>query len=360
MFSRVFIFAVVLLSATSSFATSWEGRWEYGRYTQSIGGALTIKDCTDTKCQFELFTSHGSHSCSASGTITIKGNNGRYFERLRFYGNQELLFGLDPKKRIINVTYVDGDFCGMRGYLEGAYEHASLPYRYETSFDCWAENLTNAEKTVCASSDLAKADLEFSKNYPKAKTSKWLESRNQCEADEKCLWNFYKISLLNAYSEANHKKFNFYDYIKNQKQTWHYPTDLLLLNDFLQKGMEKGYYGAWRVSLGDDAYDKECENCIFRHYGIAGFYKTYESAIYVDKNDVWVVFISANLPEPEDKNIIVFAPKDKLLDDMPKNIKNFTDNLVKSGVFQKDSIKLLKFKEPSIKEKIMNFIASVL
>ena len=153
MFSRVFIFAVVLLSATSSFASSWEGRWEYGRYTQSIGGALTIKDCTDTKCQFELFTSHGSHSCSASGTITIKGNNGRYFERLRFYGNQELLFGLDPKKRIINVTYVDGDFCGMRGYLEGAYEHASLPYRYETSFDCWAENLTNAEKTVCASSD---------------------------------------------------------------------------------------------------------------------------------------------------------------------------------------------------------------
>ena len=177
MFCRVFVFAVALLFSSVSFASPWEGRWEYGRYLPSVGGALIIKDCTDTKCQFELETSHGAHTCSADGTINITGNKGRYFQKYPSYGNFELLFELDPKKRIINLTHVDGQFCGMRGYLEGTYEHESLPYRYETSFDCWAENLDDAEKTICSSVELAHADLEFSENYLKAKTQKWFKKR---------------------------------------------------------------------------------------------------------------------------------------------------------------------------------------
>lgn len=360
MFCRVFVFAAVLLFSSVSFASPWEGRWEYGRYLPSVGGALIIKDCTDTKCQFELETSHGAHTCSADGTINITGNKGRYFQKYPSYGNFELLFELDQKKRIINLTHVDGQFCGMRGYLEGTYEHESLPYRYETSFDCWGENLDDAEKTICSSVELAQADLEFSENYPNAKTQKWFKKRAECGKDKKCLWNFYKKSIISAYSKTNQKKFNFYDYVKNQKQKWYYPTDLLLLNDFFLKGMEKTYYEAWDVSLNDDAYEDECENCFAGSYAITGLYKIYESALYLDENEVWLAFVSANLPEPEDKNIIVFAPKGKMLEDMPKNIKEFTDYLIKSDYYKTDSIKLLHFKAPSLKEKALDFIDTII
>ena len=87
-------------------------------------------------------------------------------------------------------------------------------------------------------------------------------------------------------------------------------------------------------------------------------YKIYESAVYVDNQEVWLAFVSANLPEPEDKNIIVYAPKGKTLNDMPKSIKDFTDYLVNSGFYKADSLKLIAFKTQSVREKLLDFLSN--
>ena len=337
----------------------WEGKWEYGRYAPSISGFLTISDCANNKCEFEIMTEHGAHFCEVKGTLKTKGNKARFYKYETFFGNQEILFELNSKKKSINVTRKDGRFCGMRGYLDGIYEHESSPYRFKTSFDCWAENLTPTEKTICSSFLLAKADLEFDANFYDIKTTEWFKNRNECNDDQDCIQNFYKNSILNAFSDVKRKKFNLYNYVQNQKQKWYYPTDLLLFNDFFLNSMPKKYYEAWIVSLDDDSYTHECKDCIAHSYGVAGLYKSYESAVYLDKDQVWLAFISANLPEPENKNIIVFAQRGKSFDDMPQYIKDFTDNLIKSEYYKPDSVKLLHFKEPSLKEKFMKFINSI-
>lgn len=76
-------------------------------------------------------------------------------------------------------------------------------------------------------------------------------------------------------------------------------------------------------------------------------YKSYESIIYIDQDQVWLAYVSANLKEPEDKNIIIFAPAGKNLDDMPAQIKDFADYLVNSGYYTQDSLKLKHFQNRS-------------
>ena len=151
MFFRLFLFfTAFVLSITNVLAASpWEGKWEYGRYIPSIGGGLTIKNCSATKCQFDLGTYHGAHSCWVEGEIILNGNKGRFFNKASDFDRQslgidadeELRFELDAEKHIIQITRISGRFCGMRGDLEGDYEHESLPYRFKTSFDCWANDL---------------------------------------------------------------------------------------------------------------------------------------------------------------------------------------------------------------------------
>ena len=361
------VFTALILSVTNGLAASpWEGKWEYGRYIPSIGGGLTIKNCSATKCQFDLGSYHGAHTCWAEGEIILNGNKGRFFNKASDFDRQnlgvdadeELEFELDANKRIIHVTRISGRFCGMRGVLEGDYEYESLPYRYKTSFDCWAKDLTAAEKTVCSDTHLAKADMEFAINYPSGKTPEWFETRNKCGENKPCLWKFYKNAILMSYIKAQHEIYNLYDYTQNQKQKWFYPTDLVLFHDFFLKSMDKKYYDAWVVSLDDDSYTLDCDNCLAKSYGVAGMYKIYESAVYVDNQEVWLAFVSANLPKPEDKNIIVFAPKGKTLNDMPKTIKDFTDYLVGSGFYNADSLKLIPFKTQSVREKLLDFLSN--
>ena len=369
MFFRLFLFfTAFVLSITNVLAASpWEGKWEYGRYIPSIGGGLTIKNCSATKCQFDLGTYHGAHSCWVEGEIILNGNKGRFFNKASDFDRQslgidadeELRFELDAEKHIIQITRISGRFCGMRGDLEGDYEHESLPYRFKTSFDCWAKNLTAAEKTICSDQHLSKADMEFAINYAGGKTPEWFEKRNKCGEDKSCLWTFYKNAILASYIKTNHEVYNLYNYTQSQRQKWFYPTDLVLLHDFFLKSMDKKYYSAWTVSLDDDSYTSDCDNCLAKSYGVAGMYKIYESALYVDNQEVWLAFVSANLPEPEDKNIIVYAPKGKTLSDMPKAIKDFTDYLVNSGFYKADSLKLIAFKTQDFKEKLLNFLSKI-
>ena len=301
----VFLSLLLCLTATAWAEESpWVGKWEFERYAYAVGGVLNINNCHKSKCNFEIFTSHGSHSCHVDGTMIINGNKAKYFSHLTYGEDGKILFTLNPKKRIIDVEHVSGRFCGMRGYIDGSYEHESLPYRYPTSFDCWADNLSLAEKTICSSPKLSKADIELSVNYPDIKTAEWINLRNKCADNEKCLNDFYHKEIFDAFERVHHKKFNFYDYALSQKQKWYFPTDLMLLDDFLINSMDNEYYEAWKVSLNDDYTTFKCDNCFSASYGVAGLYKIYESAFFLDKNQIWLAFVSANLKEQENENII--------------------------------------------------------
>lgn len=345
-----YVFLGLIITSSAQAASPWEGRWEMGRYDPAVGGVLIINNCNTSVCSFEIVSVHGAHVCQAEGTFAIDGNKAEYYQKIRENGenlDEQILFELNPDKRIIEVERISGGFCGMRAYIDGIYEHESLPYRYKTSFDCWAENLTLTEKAICSSPSLSKADLEFAANFNDIKTPDWLNKRNLCKDNQTCLKDFYKNSILKAFSDIKHKKFSLFNYAQSQKQKWYYPTDLLILNEFFLEAMPQEYYDAWVVSLNDDSYTLDCTNCIAYSYGVAGMYKSYESIIYIDQDQVWLAYVSANLKEPEDKNIIIFAPAGKNLDDMPAQIKDFADYLVNSGYYTQDSLKLKHFQNRS-------------
>ncbi len=331
-----------------SFANSpWEGKWEMGRYTAAAGGLLDIHDCMNEKCLFRITSLHGVHTCDVNGVMAIDKNHARFYKSTGEYGDEfsaeEILFELDPMKRIIDVQHKSGQFCGMRGYIDGIYEHETLPYRYPTSFDCWRDNLNQAEITICASRKLSQADVEFDTNYKSFKTAEWFGNRNKCQKDEACLWDFYKKAIKEAFEKNTKSSFNLWEYVRYQKQKWYYPTDLALLRDYFEANMKEPYFSAWTVTLGDDSYTASCENCLAKSYGIAGLYTICESAWYIDEHEMWISFVSANLDAPEDEKILVFASQGKTLDDMPVFVKEYTEDLVKRGKHSSDSIELMFF-----------------
>ena len=107
----------------------------------------------------------------------------------------------------------------------------------------------------------------------------------------------------------------------------YYPTDFTLLNDYLEKNLED-YYEAWKITQDTiSTQDNQCDNCYYHKYGVTGFFTIYESAFYIDKNEIWLSFVSANLKAPEDEYIIVFAPNEKELKDMPKQFNKWLESL---------------------------------
>lgn len=351
-----YLFFSFFILSNAYAASPWEGRWSRGRYNYKVGGIIIINECTDKSCKFELYASHGGNTCQADGTFKINGNHAEYYKKIRENGDnfdERIAFELNPDKRVIEVKRLEGHFCGWNAFIDGTYEHESLPMRYPTSFDCWAKNLTQSEIKICASEKLSKADLEFDGNYKSEKNDAWYQQRNLCLDDEECLLNFYKKSIRQAFEKKYNQSFSLYNYVQKQQFSWHSPTDLFFLNEFLEQQLPKGYFGPLTASFDDYAYNEECSECIARDYEVNGFRKIYESSFYIDQNQVWLAFVSANLEEPEDKNILVFAPMDKKLEDMPTPIKDFVDYLTKSNYYDENSVKLKHFQDkPSWIEKI--------
>lgn len=349
LFYKVICYVLInVLWVSFAFASSlWEGKWEMGRYMSAVGGVLDIHDCTNEKCLFRITSVHGAHTCDVSGIMTIDRNHARFYNSERGYdgdfSTEEILFELNPTKKIIDVQHKSGQFCGMRGYIDGIYEHETLPYRYPTSFDCWRDDLNQTEIAICQSPKLSMADMEFDANYKSYKTLEWFDNRNKCQKDEKCLWEFYKKSIKEAFEKNINGSFNFWNYVCEQKQKWYYPTDLALLWDYFKENMAEPYFSAWTVTLGDDYHTTSCENCSAKSYGVAGLYTINESAWYIDDDEMWISFISANLDAPEDEKVIVFAPFGKTLNDMPVFVKEYTEDLVKRCRLSSDSIKLMSF-----------------
>ena len=319
-------------AADAAAKSDWEGVWEYGRYEPAYGGDMEIRNCRLNVCDFSIQTFHGAHTCDVSGRLKINGTKGLYYKYLQDQDNgdeQKIVMKLNPAKKVIDVAWESGRFCGFEGNIGGVYENKQNPLRYKTSFDCWADGLQDAEKTVCGSERLAQADREFAKDYPQNMTYLWKKERNACGADEECLWKFYTESILANYKAAHEGNFSLYQYFMSQKPEWYFPEDYTLLRDYLQNNLTPEDYAAWKVTISDKSNTANCEGCSFMNYFVTGFYHIYESAFYIDAKGIWLAFVSANLPEPQNQNIVVYAPHGRMESEMPANVKRWVEQLKK-------------------------------
>lgn len=344
-----FIFLTIFAATCAQAKSPFEGSWIIDRYSTATGGTLTIKNCKNDVCNFYLDTENGSHICSFEGEIKIKGNEGEYKTIVKniFDEDSEFLinFKLNHEKNIITVA---GEgyhlaYCGFRGYFEGEYENENNPLRYETGFDCWAKNLTDTEKTVCANEFIAGADKEISLKYKDVMPLEWKKERDKCKTDVKCLWKFYSQNVRYGYERVEGKALNFYEYMGSLDDDKFYtPTDFALIGKYLQENMEEEDYKSWIRAFGVMSLD-DCHDCHFLTYGLPGLFTSVESAFYIDKDDLWVAFLHEDLENDKNNYIVMYALKGKTINDIPEK---YNDWLVRLKQFFSKEIKLKHFINP--------------
>lgn len=65
---KSFLFLFLLIFPIKAHCSSpWEGEWEIGRYYNYSGGNLTIKNCQQDVCDFDIKTYNGAHLCGVDG-----------------------------------------------------------------------------------------------------------------------------------------------------------------------------------------------------------------------------------------------------------------------------------------------------
>ena len=330
----------------------WEGVWEMGRYYNAVSGTLEIKNCRDNVCEVDLSTINGMHMCSFSGKMKTNGKEAEYHKIFDFFENEPpkeaiVNFKLDEQKNIINIK-CEGEcryFCGMQGYFEDDYENANNPLRFETSFDCWAKDLTDTEKTICAHDDLAQADKEMHEEYERAMTDEWKNNRAKCKKDADCLWEFYVNSVKNEYMKGSRDEINLYEYMGYlDEDKLYYPTDFILLDDYFRKNMEKDDYEEWKLAFGQISLDdNSCDECYYHSYGLPGLYTSIESAFYINRDEIWLAFLHLDDRGKEYHCITMYAPNGKTIDDIPEKYDAWLTRL--KPYFPND-IELKHFKTP--------------
>jgi hypothetical protein len=312
----------------------WNGIWEYGRYSTDLSGSLNITDCQNNQCVFQIDTASGAHTCSLSGQIKINGNTGEYRKKSNLSDGKDdeiiVTFELDNTKKIITIdaNFQSQIYCGLQGQFTGKYENEHNPLRYDTGFDCWNKNITETEKTICSSKNLATANREMLEKHPNLQTKEWYQQRETCRNNENCLWAFYISSIQSSYETEHKHPLNLYDYMgKLSENSVFYPTDFSLLTDFFIKNMPKDDYNEWTATFSQIAMDNnQCDNCYYRQYGVAGIYTIMESAFYIDKDTIWIAFLHTD-DEDKDKYIVMYALADYTEKDIPASFHNWLERL---------------------------------
>lgn len=335
----ILILGLVLAFAANARAdepniSSWNGIWKYKRYSTASFGDLEITDCKDNQCNFKIATAYGVHTCTLEGKIKINADKGEYREKYKTYDgkNEEVIvtLELDNTKRIITIdaNYQSRKYCGMQGYFTGEYENKNNPLRYNTGFDCWNKNITETDKTICASKNLAQASKEMIENYPALQTKEWYDKRENCHNNEECLWDFYISSIKSGYEKEHKKALNLYEYMGNlSEDSLYYPTDFSLLTDFFIKNMQKDDYEEWTATFSQIAMDdNRCDKCHYHQYGIAGLYTIMESAFYINKDEIWLAFLQID-NERKESYIIVYSLPDYEEKDIPLVFNGWLERL---------------------------------
>jgi len=324
LFSFLYICGLVPVSAYSS-VTDFSGEWEYDRGNIGAGGQMTISNCHNGSCSIEFSTYNGAHICDLENAIlNIKGDTAN----IKIKDYSECKISISKKSDgIIEVLDNEncGMLCGMSGYFTGRWRNIKLPKTYPAGFDCdYAK--TDVELTICHDKNLAQFDREIAILYKKAAgqkpaQKKWLAGRNVCKTDTKCMTEKYDARLRELTVAVSNKDFSLFDYAHLVSEDgWFHPNDAVLIANFI------------RDKIGNDAYDNfvACsnrrtadifnENEIFAGYGCPGLFTLMESAIYIDRNQIWLSYL-------DNGRITTFGPRGKSVHDIPQSLSDWIKDL---------------------------------
>lgn len=306
------VISFFILSISLVHASQWEGEWDFERNSRELSGFLNIHNYQSKTCKFNLWTSNGGFHCRIEdGTLIVDNDVAYYTENdIATKDNYEIKFNLDNENMIIHAETTENvhqKYCAFRGYpqINGTYENKKNIHYYISSINCRNKKLTDAEKYICLSEHLSRADLELMKIYNSARTPSWFYSRNQCGSNEQCLSDLYSKSLKFAYETANNEPYDIHEYLLQNKKYSKFPTDFFFIDDYLRKNMSKDDYAGWGVSLVS-ASRKECNECFSYSYKDPGLAAEYSSIFYADKTGIWIAFISANIQTPQ--LVVVYMP----------------------------------------------------
>lgn len=340
-FMCLFITAVIVPAYSD--VKNISGEWVYHPDYNGVGGTMKIKDCINNKCKIEFNTYNGAHTCELDDTILNLGRKSAVATIKDEYSGNDCEITITTKSdNVINVSdNKNCNFlCGMSGVFTGRWQNTRAPLMYSAGFDC-ERATTDVELMICRDKDLAQYDSEVNALYKvssgqKSTQKKWLRLRNQCQTDVKCLTEQYDSRLRELVSLITKAEFNLFDYARLiSDDGWFFPNQAILISNFIKN------------KIGDDEYEKfiSCsnratknifnENEIFAGYGCPGLFTIMESAIYIDKNHIWISYL-------DDDEIVTYAPQNNMLQTVPLPLSEWLQDLKKRT---KDNI---------ISEKVVN------
>ena len=123
----------VFANAEQTLVDTLEGEWHLNDKSTLFGGEMSISDCTDSVCKFNIQSWYDSHICDVDGELSIQNGFAEYRTTKYVYDNKTdtenyvpvgIIFEM-PSHNKLNLRYVNTDsdnaFCGMNATVEGVW-----------------------------------------------------------------------------------------------------------------------------------------------------------------------------------------------------------------------------------------------
>ena len=121
----------VFANAEQTLVDTLEGEWHLNDKSTLFGGEMSISDCTDSVCKFNIQSWYDSHICDVDGELSIQNGFAEYRTTKYVYDNKTdtenyvpvgIIFEM-PSHNKLNLRYINTDsdnaFCGMNATVEG-------------------------------------------------------------------------------------------------------------------------------------------------------------------------------------------------------------------------------------------------
>lgn len=337
LFTSCFLSAMFFAQPVHSGDFNISGEWLYGRDNTGVGGTMEIRNCDKHTCTIEFMTYNGAHTCELDDGILVIDGNTAHVNIKNEYMDKDCRISITMESdSVINVSDNNkcNELCGMSGIFTGQWQNKDFPATFLTGFDC-AHAKTDVEKTICHNKNLAEYDREIGIIYKKSTgqkelQKKWLIARNKCGTDIDCLTNKYDSRLRELVSGLTNNDFSMFDYARLVSENgWFHPNEAILISNFIRDKVGDDEYATIMSCSNRRSNDVFNENEIFAGYGCPGLFTIMESAIYINKNQIWLSYLN-------DGKIKTYAPRNAAGKMMPLPLSDWIQDLKGRA---KDSIK---------------------
>lgn len=128
-----FIYLPVYSMTYSNGTDYLSGKWYLNNADTFFGGEMSISNCSDSVCRFNIQSWYDSHICDVDGELSIQNGFAEYKTTKYVYDNQTgaenyipvgIVFNVLSQNKL-NLRYINTDsdnaFCGMNATVEGVW-----------------------------------------------------------------------------------------------------------------------------------------------------------------------------------------------------------------------------------------------